>query len=62
MRLRLCRKTKPNGTTATVRTIAANTYIDANTGSAAGTFGTMLDFTPPTTFTADVGPVAYLYL
>jgi hypothetical protein len=32
------------------------------TQSATGTFGTVpASFTPPTTFTADVGPIAALY-
>lgn len=51
-----------NGTTDTLRTIAASTFVDVLAGSATGTFGTMLDFTPPTTFTADKGPVGYLYV
>jgi hypothetical protein len=50
-----------NGTTDTIRTTAASTFIDVMTGSATGTFGTPLNFTPPTTFTADKGPVAYAY-
>jgi hypothetical protein len=50
-----------NGTTDTVRTIAVSTFIETNTGSATGTFGTPLNFTPPTTFTADKGPIAYVY-
>jgi hypothetical protein len=52
-----------NGTTARLRTIPANLGISqvANTGSAAGTFGTVAAITPPTGFTADVGPIAYVY-
>jgi hypothetical protein len=50
-----------NGTTDTVRTIAASTYVGKMTGSATGTFATALNFTPPVTFTADKGPVAYAY-
>lgn len=50
-----------NGTTDNVRTIAASTFIETSTGSATGTFATALNFTPPTTFTANVGPVAYAY-
>jgi hypothetical protein len=48
-----------DGTTDTIRTIAASTFIDAMTGSAVGTFATALNFTPPTTITADKGPIAY---
>jgi len=50
-----------NGTTDTLRTIAANTYIDVFTKSATGSFGTLPSLTVPTTFTADKGPVAYVY-
>jgi hypothetical protein len=50
-----------NGTTDRFRTIAAATWIDVLTTSATGTFGTLAALTPPTTFTADVGPVAYVY-
>jgi len=50
-----------NGTTDTIRTIAASTFIDVFTTSVAGTFGTLPSLTPPTTFTADWGPVAYVY-
>ena len=49
-----------NGTTATMRTVATLTFIDVLTKSATGVFGTLTALTPPTTFTADVGPVAYL--
>ncbi|NBW20220.1 MAG: hypothetical protein EBR82_70850 [Caulobacteraceae bacterium] len=51
-----------NGTTATVRTIAVSTFIDALTGSLAGTFGTLTAITVPTTVTADVGPIGYAYV
>jgi len=52
-----------NGTTARLRTIATaiGTSQTANTKSATGTFGTVGDLTVPTTFTADVGPIAYTY-
>lgn len=50
-----------NGTTDTLRTVAASTFIDVLTKSATGTFGTLTALTPPTTFTADVGPIAYVY-
>ena len=52
-----------NGTTAKLRTMAAATSQASVqlTGTVAGTFGTLAKLTPPTTFTADVGPVAYTY-
>jgi hypothetical protein len=50
-----------NGTTATLRTVAASTFVDVLTKSATGAFGTLTALTPPTSFTADVGPIAYVY-
>lgn len=50
-----------NGTTDTIRTIATATWIDVLSGNAAGVFATLPAITPPTTFTADLGPVAYVY-
>lgn len=50
-----------NGTTDNVRTIAASTFIDSLTTSATGTFGTLTALTVPTTVTANVGPIAYVY-
>lgn len=51
-----------NGTTSTARMVAASTFINVLTTSVTGgTYGTFLSLTPPTTFTADVGPVAVLY-
>ncbi len=52
-----------NGTTAKLRTLAAATAMAsiALTKSATGTFGTVGDLTIPSTFTADVGPIAYIY-
>ena len=51
-----------NGTTATTRKWAAANGGNQMTQSATGTFGTVpASFTPPTTFTADVGPIAALY-
>jgi hypothetical protein len=50
-----------NGTTDTIRTIAVSTWADVLTKSATGTFGTVPTLTVPTTFTADVGPYAYVY-
>lgn len=51
-----------NGTTDTLSTVAASTFIDVLTGSQTGTFGTTPSIsTIPTTFTANKGPIAYLY-
>lgn len=50
-----------NGTTDTLRTVATNTFIDVLTKSDTGAFGTLTALTPPTSFTADVGPIAYVY-
>ncbi|HXT81380.1 MAG TPA: hypothetical protein VN702_17580 [Acetobacteraceae bacterium] len=50
-----------DGATATLRTIAASTFIDSLTKSATGAFGTLTALTVPTTITADVGPIAYVY-
>lgn len=50
-----------NGTTDRFRSVAVSTYIDVLTKSSAGAFGTLSSLTVPTTFTADVGPVAYVY-
>lgn len=47
-----------NGTTARLRTHAAG---DHPTDSVSQTFGTPVAITPPTTFTADEGPIAVLY-
>jgi len=49
-----------NGTTAKVATVNSPTS-QLLTGSATGTFGTSAAITPPTTYTAGVGPVAILY-
>ena len=49
-----------NGTTDTTRRIAANTYLNL-TKSYVGSFGTMADLLVPSTTTADVGPIAYIY-
>lgn len=52
-----------NGTTDTIRTWAAANGGNQMTASSTGTFGTLpTSFTPPTTFTADVGPIARLYV
>lgn len=51
-----------NGTTATIRTHAAANGGNQMTASSTGTFGTVpSSFTAPTTFTADVGPIGWLY-
>lgn len=49
-----------NGTTARLATYNAP-VLPLLTGSVAGTFGTGASITPPTTYTAAVGPVAMLY-
>lgn len=49
-----------NGTTAKIATYNSPT-ASRLTGSATGTFGTSAAITPPTTYTAGVGPVAILY-
>jgi hypothetical protein len=49
-----------NGTTARLATYNSSTS-PLVTGSATGTFGTGASITPPTTYTAGVGPVALLY-
>lgn len=50
-----------NGTTAAHQTVAASTYNDIVSSSATGTFGTLTNFTAPTTFTAGVSPVGCTY-
>jgi hypothetical protein len=50
-----------NGATDTARTTAVSTFVDVLTKSTAGAFGTLPSLTVPTTFTADVGPIAYVY-
>lgn len=49
-----------NGNTARLATYNAP-VLPLLTGSVAGTFGTGASITPPTTYTAAVGPVAMLY-
>lgn len=49
-----------NGATDIIRTIAASTFRNIVTNSVAGTFGTLPALTPPTTFTANVGPICDL--
>jgi len=50
-----------NGTADTIRTVAGSTFIDVLSTAVAGSFGTLPSLTPPTTFTADWGPIAYVY-
>lgn len=51
-----------NGTTDRFYSLPASKAPGGLAGSiAAQTFGTVVAITPPTTFTADVGPVAYTY-
>lgn len=52
-----------NGNTARLRTVptAVGAAQTLTAKSATGTFGTVGDLTAPTTFTADVGPIAYTY-
>lgn len=51
-----------NGATDTLRFVAANTFIDTRTATRVGTFGTLLPPSAPiTSFTADTGPIAYVY-
>ncbi len=49
-----------NGTTAKLATLNSATNPTL-TGSATGTLGTAASITPPTTYTANLGPVAMLY-
>lgn len=49
-----------NGTTATFGAYSSP-GLPLVTGSAAGTFGTSAAITPPTTYTANLGPIALLY-
>lgn len=50
-----------NGVTDRFRSIAVSTFLNVRTTSAAGAFGTLTALSVPSTFTADVGPVAYVY-
>lgn len=49
-----------NGTTAKLGTYAS-AGLPLVTGSAAGTLGTAAAITPPTTYTANLGPIAQVY-
>lgn len=50
-----------NGTTAKFDSVNAPTLTGVTTGSATGTFGTGASITPPTTYTANLGPKALVY-
>lgn len=51
-----------NGTTDNVKTVAASTYAHVATDAITGTFGTLDDpLTVPSTFTANEGPLCYVY-
>lgn len=51
-----------NGTTDNIQTIKTATILDSLTQTATGqVFGTVAALTPPTTFTADKGPIAFLF-
>ena len=50
-----------NGTTDKMRKIAPSTFIDVMTQDETGTFGTIQNIAYNDTFTANVGPIAYVY-
>lgn len=50
-----------NGTTAKLATLNSPVNSGIVTGSATGTFGTGASITPPTTYTANLGPLATVY-
>lgn len=52
-----------DGTTDTIRTVATSTFVNRRAGTITSTvFGTIpLAIAPPTTFTADKGPISYVY-
>lgn len=51
-----------NGTAAgAIRTVATATYIDIYSNVVAGTFGTLPNLTPPTTFTAGQAPIMTVF-
>lgn len=49
-----------NGATDNIRTVAASTFINVGAQSATGAFATLPNLTPFTSFTANVGPIAYI--
>lgn len=50
-----------NGATAKIRTVAASTFADVMAGSQVGVFGTLAAIAPAGNFTADKGPIGYVY-
>jgi hypothetical protein len=51
-----------NGNTDRLRTVAANTYLlFSSLKTAAAAFGAETSITAPTTFTANLGPIGYVY-
>ena len=51
-----------NGSTDGLRTVAASTYLAFTAiKTAAAAFGAETSITPPTTFTANLGPIGYVY-
>lgn len=50
-----------NGATDRFQAIAANTYLLDTGTNASGVFGTLASITPTTSFTADLGPIGYVY-
>lgn len=50
-----------NGNTAKLATLNAPSLTGVYTGSATGVFGTGASITPPTTYTANLGPLATVY-
>lgn len=50
-----------NGATDRFQAVAASTYLLDTGTDAAGVFGTLATITPTTSFTADIGPIGYVY-
>jgi hypothetical protein len=51
----------PNGSTDNFRGVAASTFVNVLSAQvAAGVFGTLPNITPPTTFSANNGPICFL--
>ncbi len=50
-----------NGNTARLRTVPAHTQAGLYAGQVAQTHATVAAITPPTTFTADKGPILFVY-
>lgn len=49
-----------NGATDNMRTVAASTFINVLTTAGTGVFATLPNITPPPSFAANIGPIAYL--